>query len=267
MIIERFAFLPPNPPNELEKNDILFKSYEIISLKTSNQDTIPALFIKKKNSVRVLLYSHGNAEDLGSLVSFITQLSKNLNVSILAYEYLGYGFSQTNKNIECTYQQNPYPSEEGCYKSIMAAYRYLTHKLHYHHSNIILIGQSIGCGPTVELATQKPVGGVILISPFKTAIKIMYDYWYLNPLYWMDIFTNEYKICKIVKPILFIHGTQDKIINVYHTSDLYNILKNYYQKNNIKNYYEVQYIEGADHNDIWSNYNILDIIISFIQKI
>ncbi len=271
MIVERYAFMPPDPPNPLERNDIMFKTYDIIYLQNSSKDRIPIIFVNK-GTPQVLLYSHGNAEDLGSMIPFIVNLSKKLKMSILAYEYLGYGqctaHCTTQQDTHCSYQTNMYPSEIGCYQSIKLAYNYLTNKLHYHRSNIILIGQSIGCGPTVELAVQKMVGRVILISPFKSAIKVAYDYWAANPLYWMDIFTNEYKIYKVCSPILFMHGTRDTVIDKYHTDDLCNILKYYYEQNNVKNVYEKYMIEGGNHNDLWTSYEneMLNKIYEFLNK-
>ena len=40
-----------------------------------------------------LLYSHGNAEDIGLLAKFLTDISKLLQVDILVYDYTGYGAS------------------------------------------------------------------------------------------------------------------------------------------------------------------------------
>lgn len=46
-------------------------------------EKIPCLWIKAKSSKKLLLYFHGNAEDIGISTEFVEMLSKNLKVSIL----------------------------------------------------------------------------------------------------------------------------------------------------------------------------------------
>jgi len=40
-----------------------------------------------------LLYSHGNAEDLGLIAPFLADLVRLLRVDVLCYDYAGYGLS------------------------------------------------------------------------------------------------------------------------------------------------------------------------------
>lgn len=250
-MIRNLAFYPPSPAIPLDINS----EYQIIDLNTSNNNFVPAILIKNNNSFRIMLYSHGNAEDLGTIAPFLVQLSKKLEISIFAYEYLGYGYSVINNEFQSNDQNHGYPNEEGCYESIKEAYFYIRYKLYYHYSNIILFGQSIGCGPTIELATIYPVHSIILLSPFKSTIKVVYNYYYYNPLYWMDMFTNEYKIQLLKYPIYFIHGDQDELINISHSYDLATLWKEYCEKQGwLDKYHDVMVINGAGHNDVWSKY-------------
>jgi hypothetical protein len=54
---------------------------------------IPAVHITHNgnNAKYTLLYSHGNAEDLGLISSFLSDLARLLQVDILCYDYSGYG--------------------------------------------------------------------------------------------------------------------------------------------------------------------------------
>jgi pimeloyl-ACP methyl ester carboxylesterase len=191
------------------------------------------------------LYSHGNAEDLGAIAAHIQSVADALDTSVFAYEYLGYGFSEGRK----------VPTEKGCYESIDMAYSYLRYALNYNTTDIIVLGRSIGCGPTVDLASREIVNSVILISPFRTAIRTQIDYGPLNPIGLLDIFRNESKIGMINSPILFIHGLSDTIIPPIHTQKLADCA---YGKP------EVQYIKNTGHNDIW-NPMVEQIIMEFIQ--
>lgn len=52
---------------------------------------IPCLYLKNRKSCKLLLYFHGNAEDIGSTKELLEYLKNYLNVSAVAVEYPGYG--------------------------------------------------------------------------------------------------------------------------------------------------------------------------------
>ena len=60
-----------------------------------------------------LLFSHGNAVDLGQMSSFYVGLSARLGVNILSYDYSGYGASKGK------------PTEKNTYADIEAAFKAL----------------------------------------------------------------------------------------------------------------------------------------------
>ena len=99
-------FQPP-PPTKLKENKIIW-------LKTSLGKKIPGFYIhfsyengeemSKSLTVKELqsantedgitiLYSHANAEDLGSIYPWCKFLSKMLKVNLFAYDYTGYGMA------------------------------------------------------------------------------------------------------------------------------------------------------------------------------
>jgi hypothetical protein len=47
------------------------------------------------------LYSHGNAEDLGLIAHFLTDLARLLGVDVLCYDYAGYGVSTDKVAVSC----------------------------------------------------------------------------------------------------------------------------------------------------------------------
>lgn len=251
-IVEKIAFYPPNPKTLISHHYIDDKLHiqhpeghtiSIIykSVKHTNNDEIPTI-----------IYSHGNSEDLGCICSYIDYLYHTLNCNIIAYEYLGYGHCYINTNSA----HSQYPSEQGCYESIELAYNFAKNK--NPNSPIILMGFSIGSGPTVDLASRKKVSGVILIAPFKSAIKSRVDNIFYNLLPVSDIFENDQKISNIKAPILLIHGTADNVINIQHSYELFS-------KMNRFNYYEPLWIFGASHNNILS-YKYYDIVTPKIKE-
>lgn len=79
-----------------------------------------------------MLFSHGNAVDLGQMTSFFVGLGQRINCNIFSYDYSGYGMS-TGK-----------PTEKNLYADIDAAWHALRTRYGISPENIILYGQSIG---------------------------------------------------------------------------------------------------------------------------
>lgn len=78
------------------------------------------------------------------------------------------------------------PSEQNTYADIESAYRCLEETYGAHAENIILYGQSVGSGPTLELATHLPnLRAVVLHSPILSGLRVMYPVKYS---YWFDIY-------------------------------------------------------------------------------
>lgn len=109
-----------------------------------------------------LLFSHGNAVDLGQMTSFFVGLGQRINCNIFGYDYSGYGTS-TGK-----------PSEKNLYADIDAAWHALRTRYGISPENIILYGQSIGTVPTVDLASRYEVGAVILHSPLMSGMRVAF---------------------------------------------------------------------------------------------
>lgn len=126
----------------------------IFWLTTEEGRQLPALFLDQKARV-TLLFSHGNAEDLGMIYDWLVVLSLELRVNVLAYDYEGYGRAGGS------------PCERGCFAAIDAAYAYLVDGLSVPPSNIVLYGRSLGTGPSLYLAARLAklgvrLGGLIL---------------------------------------------------------------------------------------------------------
>lgn len=227
------AFLPPYVyPGE----NFLYKE-NILWLTNSYGHYCPAIYVRTPNSKYTIIYSHGNAEHLLSMESWIYKLSELLNVDILAYEYSGYGLSQKSQ----TDYDAVSPCESFCYSNINSAYDYLVNTLHINPHNIIVHGRSLGTGPSTELASKKACGGLILQSPLLSAMKVV-----LPISIWGDIFTNQSKIHKVKCPVLVIHGQQDNVIGFKHGKSLYDSVSHHHKHH--------LWIPNAGHNDIESNY-------------
>lgn len=99
------AIFRPQPPSYRD-------SSEIIKLKTRGAETISAKYYENPQAVYTILFSHGNAEDIGMTEPFIWRL-RDLGFNVLTYDYQGYGTSSGS------------PSEANSYADIDAAFAYL----------------------------------------------------------------------------------------------------------------------------------------------
>ncbi len=213
---ERLIFLPR--PKSYQD------SLEILKLTTSSGEQISALYLPNPIATYTVLYSHGNAEDLGRVRQRLEHL-KNLGVSVFAYDYRGYGTSQGK------------PSEQNAYEDMEAAYRYLTETLGISPSQIILYGRSLGSGTSVEIASRELIAGLILESPFTSTFRVITRIAIVP----FDRFDNLRKIGTVRCPVLFLHGTQDRLIPLHHSETLLG---------QVRSPKRLLAIAGADHNDL-----------------
>src|SRR5689334_8304960 len=76
----------------------------------SGDQRITAVYLPNPAATYTLLFSHGNAEDLGDSLSFV-QMYRQVGFAVFAYDYRGYGTS------------TGHPTEKGVYEDAAAAYR------------------------------------------------------------------------------------------------------------------------------------------------
>ncbi|MBD2463795.1 alpha/beta hydrolase [Oscillatoria sp. FACHB-1407] len=196
----------------------------LVTLQTSDQVSITALYLPNPQATHTLLYSHGNAEDLGIIRPILEQL-RQTGLSVLAYDYQGYGTSQGR------------PSEQGSYRDIEAAYRYLRETLGIPSDRIVIHGRSVGGGPSVYLASQQAIAGLILESTFTSAFRVVLPF----NLFPFDKFPNLARLRQVTVPMLVIHGTDDTTIPLWHGETLYAAAPEPKQH---------WWVEGAGHNDV-----------------
>jgi dipeptidyl aminopeptidase/acylaminoacyl peptidase len=153
-------------------------------------------------------------------VLFMARFSKQMNKSLWQFLHL------TN-HILSFLCANKQPSEPNTYADIEAAYECLEHTYGVQEENVVLYGQSVGSGPTLDLATRKPhLRGVVLHSPILSGLRVMYP---VKHTYWFDIYKNIDKIGLVNCPVLVMHGTSDEVVDCSHGKQLYELSKEKYE--------------------------------------
>jgi predicted esterase len=191
---------------------------------------IPACFLPYKGSDLCLLYSHGNATDLGQMMPYLELLRSSLKINVFSYEYQGYGISRPQ--VKAT--------EARVCASIEAAVNYLTNEKKIPQNKIIVFGTSLGTGPTSYVASKESANfrGVILQSPFTSVVRIKVNT--QKPVFF-DMFQNINCVSKIKCPVFIIHGKCDEVVPFDHGETLYKKLKVAYKP---------LFIDYAGHNNI-----------------
>ena len=80
--------------------------------------------------------------------------------------------------------------------------------------NIVLYGESLGTGITLEIAQNKNFAGVILETPFTSMVAVAQNFYPYIPvnLLLKDRYENEKKVININIPIMIMHGEKDTIV-------------------------------------------------------
>lgn len=234
----KFAFFPPTPPSyQVAMDEASGKlmmlglgtreNVDVLKLETKKGNRVVAVYFKNPSASLTLLYSHGNAADLGQMFDLFNELSLHLRVNLMGYDYSGYG------------QSSGKPTEHNTYADIEAAYRCLEERYGVKEEDIILYGQSVGSGPTLDLATRLPkLRAVVLHSPIASGLRVMYP---VKRTYWFDIYKNIDKIPMVKCPVLVIHGTADDVVDWTHGKQLWDLCKEKY---------EPLWVKGGNHCDL-----------------
>ena len=165
---------------------------------------INAVYLEHPAAEYTILFSHGNAEDLGNVVPFM-ELFHERGYSVLMYDYRGYGTSEGS------------PSYNKVRKDASAAYRWLTETQGIPPGQIIAHGRSLGGAVAVWTAAHHPVAGLIIESSFVSAFRVKTV---VALLPW-DKFNSVKELKKVNCPVLVMHGKNDSILPFWHGKKLY----------------------------------------------
>lgn len=252
-ITAKLTFLPPSPPSyhfeSLDGDDdegnndgspqrtdfIINTGHECVvirdrvkrfSVVTKDKNRLACCYFPVPNADLIVLYSHGNAADIGHTAAYLLELSLDLNCDIVAYDYSGYGHSTGR------------PFESVIYHDIEAVYRYLVEEMRVDPKSIILYGQSIGSTAVIDLAGKYEVGAVILHSPLMSGLRVLRN---MSRTWFFDPFKNIVKIKKVPAVVMVVHGTQDDLIPFEQGEAIHNAAPHAAPP---------LWIEGGGHNDL-----------------
>jgi fermentation-respiration switch protein FrsA (DUF1100 family) len=179
-----------------------FSPVEDVALKLPDGTNIHAWWCPLEGARDALLYCHGNAGNLSGRGNAILAFQRLLGVSVLIFDYPGYGHSSGR------------PSEAGCCAAADAAYQWLTQAKQVPAARILLYGSSLGGGVAIDLASRRPHGALIVDKTFTSMPDVAQGLYPWIPVRWL--MRNRYdslsKIRMCRQPVFVAHGVSDELV-------------------------------------------------------
>lgn len=197
----QFIYFPPRYPVGFSAAENYSLHGEEVWLTTKDHVRLNAYFLPNPSSPKVLLWFHGNAENIGYGMGRLKFYSR-LGFNVLAVDYRGYGKSEGS------------PDEAGVYRDADTAYDFLVQGRHLQPQDIIVLGHSLGGAVAVDLASRRGCGGLIVESSFTSAREMARRMFRIPLIEYIPKtrFDSLAKITQVRAPVLVVHGTRDQVI-------------------------------------------------------
>jgi fermentation-respiration switch protein FrsA (DUF1100 family) len=174
--------------------------YENVNLVTNDGVKIHGWFVPAWYPRATIIFSHGNGGNISHRLAKLQMLNK-LNLSVLIYDYRGYGQSEGS------------PDEEGLYLDAEAAYDYLVNEKGLPSESIIAFGESLGSAVSSDLALKHKIKGIIIEEGFPSVKAVAMHYFPFIPNFiYKSKFDSMEKLKAAKMPKLFFHSIDDEII-------------------------------------------------------
>ena len=145
---------------------------------------------------KALIYFGGNAEDVSfSLPGFSAAFADH---AIYLLHYRGYGGSSGA------------PSEAALIEDGLA----LFDKVRAEHSDVVVVGRSLGSGVAVQVASQRSASRLVLVTPFDSLEDLAASQFALFPVRWLlrDKFRSGQYAPRVTAPTVIVAAEHDEVI-------------------------------------------------------
>ena len=220
----------PHIPNEFKNESFLIEEENINVIKV-NED--------KKNAI---IYFGGNVEAVVLNADTFAEIFPEHAVYLVNYR--GYGRS----------------SGEPTEKALFADALYIYDAIKKRHSNISVIGRSLGSGIATHLAAKRQIYKMILTTPYDSIEQMAQDRFYIYPVSILlkDKYDSISNIKNITAKTLILLAQKDEIIPLKHSL---NLIKAFPQEQVI-----VKTIPNVDHNFIADHKEYQVAMSSFMEE-
>jgi fermentation-respiration switch protein FrsA (DUF1100 family) len=202
---DRLVWIPGPPP--VSDPSAVGLAFENVTVETSDGERLHGWFVP--GGPNVVLVSHGNAGSIEDRLNLMAHLH-GMGHGVMVYDYRGFGRSTGS------------PSETGTYLDAEAAFDWLiAHGI--SPENIVLYGESLGGAVSIELATRRMPGHLIVENTFTTLPDVAARiYWWLPvKLLARARYDSLSKMPSLALPVMVIHSPGDELIPFAHGQALY----------------------------------------------
>lgn len=149
-----------------------------------------------------VLFACGNAGNISYRAERFQELSQMHRVSLMAFDYRGYGLSEGE------------PNEPGVLLDARAARAWLAERAKLSQSEIVLMGESLGGGVMVDLASRDGARGLILERTYTSLPDVAAFFYPFLPVRMVmrNRLDSLSKIADYRGPLVHCHGDIDEII-------------------------------------------------------
>lgn len=209
--MELNSIIFPAPSSSYDTEDFPEELVWIPRYRNPQGPAIPCLILQcSRGSSKIILYFHGNAEDVCLTYELLDHIRNSLLVHVIAVEYPGYGVYAGK------------PSAAQLIEDADCVFSFLTMYLDIDPKDIIVFGRSIGSGPATWLASNHDPGGLLLMSAY-TSLRAVVKHIAGRVAQYLiaERFKNIDLIAKVTCPTFLIHGQRDKLIPFSQSQSLH----------------------------------------------
>ena len=203
-------------------------------------------WLLQKNSAKkpLIIYFGGNSEEVSGMAHHYEHFTAS---SLLLINYRGYGLSDGQ------------PSEKNLCNDAETIFDTIIQRQDIDSNCVIAMGRSLGSGIAIHLAKQRPLKGVVLVSPYDSITSVAQRHFPFAPakLLLKHPFNVIALAPSITTPMLALVAQQDTLIPPSHS---YNLV------NKWGGPHELQLIEQADHDSISDNEIFWNAVRNFLMK-
>ncbi len=154
------------------------------------------VWVVERPGSRALLYFGGNAEDVAGNIDLFAEAFPEHSLYLVNYR--GYGGSSGR------------PSEAGLVADALAVFD----QVQTRHAEVAVMGRSLGSGVAVQLAAERPVERLVLVTAFDSLVNVAKEYfrWLPVGLLMRDRYDSARHAAEVSAPVLVVIAGEDEII-------------------------------------------------------
>jgi pimeloyl-ACP methyl ester carboxylesterase len=186
----------PTPP--IKNHGLIERDFQV------DDEIIIKTFVVNPGYDNAVLYFGGNAESVGHNASYFKAILPGQTVYLINYR--GYGGSSGK------------PSEAALYSDAL----YIHDELKRQHSEIAVIGRSLGSGVATYLAAERAINKLVLVTPFDSIEQVAQKTYSLYPITLMltDKYDSLSRANRIKAKVLILVAEKDQIIESWSSDNL-----------------------------------------------